>query len=136
MKELEKYRTELVGKKLIKVLHSDQGEGTEHLNGLGNAFYFSTVLEIENGKKYRFGNDWIDEWDESEKLIEVTHENWRISENIKFKNIKISEIILDDHNDIYIKLENDILLYHTMDYGDGLFFDEYSNMFDSNGKPL
>lgn len=134
MKELEKYKTKLVGKKLIKVLHSDQGEGIEHLNGLGNAYYFSTVLELENGERYRFGNDWIDKWDESEKLIEVTHLNWGIKKNTEFNNIKISDLIIDGNHDIYIKLENDILIYHTIDYGDKLFFNKYSELFDSNGK--
>ncbi len=134
MKELEKYKSELIGEKLIKVLHSDQGEGVEHLNGLGYAYYFSTVIELENENKYRFGNDWIDRWDESEKLSEVTHENWGIKENINFNNIRISDIIVDVYGDVYIKLENGILIYHTIDYGDQLFFDKYSDIFDSNGK--
>ena len=118
MKELEKYKSEWIGEKLIKVFHTDQGEGIEHLNGLGYAYYFSTVFELENGKKYLFGNDWIHEWDKSEKLIEVTHENWGIEKNIKFNDILISDIIVDDYDDVYIKLENGVLIYHTMDYGD------------------
>ncbi|MGY3794036.1 hypothetical protein [Aquimarina sp. 433] len=134
MKELEKYKSKLIGKKLIKVLHSDQGEGIEHLNGLGNAYYFSTVLELENGEKYRFGNDWIDEWDESEKLMEVTHQNWEIKKNTKFHDLEISDLIIDEYHDVYIKLENEVLVYHKIDYGDKLFFDKYSKLFDSNGK--
>ncbi|WP_299442993.1 hypothetical protein [uncultured Aquimarina sp.] len=122
MKELEKYKSELIGKKLIKVLHSDQGEGIEHLNGFGNPYYFSTVLELENGEKYRFGNDWIDKWDESEKLMEVTHLNWGIKKSTKYNSLRISDLIIDEHNDVYIKLENEALIYHTIDYGDKLFF--------------
>jgi len=134
MNELEKYRSELIGEKLIKVFHTEQGQGIEHLNGLGYAYYFSTIFELENGNKYRFGNEWIDEWDESEKLSEVTHENWGIKKSIKFNNILISDIVIDEYDDVYIKLENDVLIYHTIDYGDKLFFDKYSDLFDSNGK--
>ena len=134
MEDFEKYKSELIGEKLIKILHTDQGEGVEHLNGLGYAYYFSTVLELENGKKYRFGNDWINKWDESERLSEVTHKNWNIEKSKKFNNVRISDIIIDDYDEIYIKLENGILIYHTMDYGDQLFFDKYSDLFNSDGK--
>ncbi len=134
MKELEKYRSELIGEKLTKVFHTDQGEGIEHLNGLGYAYYFSTVFELENGNRYRFGNDWIDTWDESEKLSEVTHKKWGIKKSKKFNNFRISDIIVDNHGEIYIKLENGIVIYHTVFYGDQLFFDKYSDLFDSNGN--
>jgi hypothetical protein len=134
--EIEPYKTELIGKILKNVLFSDQGEGITHLEGLGNAYYFSTVLEIETGKKYRFGKDWISEWDNTEELNEVTHENWRIPRDITYRNIKISDIIIDEHDEIYIALENDVLIYHSIDYGDKLFFEHYSTIFDNNGKLL
>jgi len=134
MKELEKYKPELIGQKLIKVFHTDQGEGIEYLNGLGNAYHFSTILELENNKKYQFGNDWIEIWEDSAELKEVTHKNWEVKRNIKFNNIGISDLIVGENNDVYIKLENDVLIYHTIDYGDKLFFDKYKNIFDSNGK--
>lgn len=46
----------------------------------------------------------------------------------------ISDIVLDEYEDIYIKLENDVLIYHTTEYGDELLFDEYSKVFDESGK--
>jgi hypothetical protein len=134
MEKINKYKLELVGKKLIRVLHSNQSDGVEHLNGLGSAYYFSTVLELENGKKYCFGNDWIDEWDNSKPLNEVTYKNWQIEKNLRYKNVYISDIIVDELNDVYIKLENNVIIHHTIDYGDNLFFNKYSDLFDSNGK--
>ncbi len=134
MDALNEYKSKLVGKRLIKVLHTDQVKGIEHLNGLGNTYYFSTILQLENGKKYSFSNDWIYEWNSSEPLKEVTHKNWGIEKNLRFKKIIISDILVDELNDIYIKLENDVVIYHTIDYGDKLFFKKYSDLFDSKGN--
>ncbi|WP_298760979.1 hypothetical protein [uncultured Psychroserpens sp.] len=136
LSEIKPYKSLLVGKKLKNVFFTHQGEGTVHLEGLGSAYYFSTILETEDKKKYCFGNDWITKWDANEHLYEVTHENWRIPRNIKYRNIAIIDILIDDDDEIYIRLENDVLIYHTMDYGDKLFFDEYSTLFDKNGKLL
>jgi len=130
--KLETYKTNLVGKKLKRVLHSDQGEGVEHLNGLGYAYYFSTVLELENGDLYDFSDHWIILWDETEPLQEVTHNNWRIKKNIQYKNQLITDIIILKDDQLYIILQNDVIIYHTTTYGDKLFFDKYSNLFDSD----
>lgn len=131
MDKLNQYKKELIGKKLINVFHTDQGNGIEHLNGLGNAYYFSTIIEIENNKKYIFGNDWIDKWDNSEKLSAITHNKWGIKKSIKFKNEVITNILFDDCNDIYFLLANKTIFYHNIDYGDKLFFDNYSNITNS-----
>ena len=130
MEELEEIKLELIGKKLLKVFHTDQGKGIEHLEGLGNAYYFSTVLELENNLKYDFGNNWISKWTDSEPLYEVTHENWGINKNIEYNNVIISDLIIDDEDDIYIKLKNDVVIYHTIDYGDGLYFNQFSDLFN------
>ena len=89
---LETYKTQLVGQKIKRVLHSDQGTGVEHLNGLGYAYYFSTVMELENGDMYHFSEEWIDLWDNSNPLKEVTHANWHIEKDIQFENQLIPTI--------------------------------------------
>ena len=133
MQQLENYKSLLIGQLLVKVYHTNQGEGIEHLNGLGKAYYFSSVLELKNGQRFIFDNDWIDTWDASEPLFEVTHQNWHISNTIIFNNRIITDIILDQHKDLYIKLDNDVLIYHTTAYGDGLFIESFKKVFGKKG---
>lgn len=136
MKDVEKYKSELIGRKLRRVLHSEQITSEAMLEGLGKMHYFSTVLELTNGKKYWFGRDWIDLWDESKPLKEVTHRNWGIDRNLTFEKCEIKDIIVVDHDDIYFRLENDVVFYHCDFYGDRLYFEKYSDLFDADGNLL
>ncbi len=129
---LETYRKQLVGKRMKRVLHTDQSKGVEHLNGLGNAYYFSTVLELENGDRYNFSEEWIETWDNNRPLKEVTYDNWTIEKDIQFKNQFIEDILKDEHDSLYILLQNNVVMYHMTVYGDELFFKKHSDLFHAD----
>jgi len=91
-------------------------------------------LELENGEKFIFGNEWINKFDNSEKLFNINHNTWVYDKNNIFNNILITEILIDEYNEIYIKLENDVIIYHSIDYGDKLYIEKYSEVFDRKGN--
>ena len=84
-------------------------------------------MELDNGKKYAFNRDYIWEWDNSEKIIEIKTEYKK-----KYENKQILDIINVD--DIYFKMENDMVLHHDEAFGSELVFEKYSEYFNENGQ--
>jgi len=132
--DIEKYRKELIGKKITGLFHTDQGTGHELLPGLGNAFYFSCVFQVEGGATFDLSNESIDPWVSQEPLLPITHKQWQIEEELEFIGKRIVEIMQDEHLDIYLRLENDTLLYMTIDYGNALQVVHYQTVFDERGN--
>ncbi len=124
----------LIGKKLVKLLHTEQGHGEVMLEGLGHAYFFRTVFEVEGGEKFDFGFDWIVPWHKNDTLMEVTHENWDVNPEIRFTDVAIKEIITDEAGELMIRLENDTVVFQGNHYGTTLHIMKYSDLFDTNGK--
>jgi len=133
--ELNKYKDFLLHQQLKGVYHSEMSKARVLLEGLGPAYYFSTILELENGECFALGENWIEKYTNGkEKLTEITHQNWIIDKEIIYKGKSITDILTDEYGAIYIKLENDILIFHNIDYGDDLLFKKYEEVFDNNDK--
>ncbi len=136
MQDLRNIKNEVVGKTLINLFHTPLGEGFTHLQGLGKAYYFRTVIQIDNGKKFDFGFDWIMEWNKDELLTEINHQNWGINPKLEFKNQKIKEIIIDVYGELIIRLDNDVIIYQGNDNGVSLHVHAYSEIFNSDGTMI
>lgn len=133
MKDLNTIRTKIVGKTVTGLYHTPLEAGAVQLDGLGTPQYFSTVLEFDNSEKYEFGFDWITKWDKNEKLIEVNHFNWNIDKKIVFKRKSLKEIILDEVGDVFLRLDNDVIIYQGNFNGVTLHVQEYSELFEKDG---
>lgn len=125
MTEIDKFNKFLVGQRLAKIWHTPQLRSDNELEGLGTPYYFRSVLELEDGNKFVFGNDWIADWDNSEALTAVTHESWHIEPDVTFSGQLITEILSNSVDEAFIRLENNSVIYHTNFYGDQLFIEAF-----------
>jgi len=126
--EFEEYRKMVIGRVLTNLFFTKQDGPYDYMPGISRAYYFWTVMELDNSTKLRFGNDYIVEWDGKEELIVLTNYNWELPEDIIFKNQKITDLIKDDYDQLIFHLENGITIIHTIDYGDALFIENQTNM--------
>ena len=126
--EFEEYRKMVIGRVLTNLFFTKQDGPYDYMPGISPAYYFWTVMELDNSTKLRFGNDYIVEWDGKEELIVLTSYNWELPEDIIFKNQKITDLIKDDYDQLIFHLENGITIIHTIGYGDALFIENQTNM--------
>ncbi|MBA9074985.1 hypothetical protein GGR22_003162 [Flavobacterium gossypii] len=126
--EFEEYRKMVIGRVLTNLFFTKQDGPYDYMPGISPAYYFWTVMELDNSTKLRFGNDYIVEWDGKEELIVLTNYNWELPEDIIFKNQKITDLIKDDYDQLIFHLENGITIIHTIGYGDALFIENQTNM--------
>jgi hypothetical protein len=123
MEELEEYKKMLVGKTLTNLFFTKQDGPYDYMPGIFPAYYFFTIMELDNEKKFRFSNDYITEWENDEPIITLDNQNWDLPKNIVFKGQKIVELTKDEYQQITIHLENATTIKHTIDYGDQLFIE-------------
>jgi len=130
MENFNKLKSEIINSVLIKIYRTEKPFTEFWFDGLGNLLSYKYVLELDNGKRYEFHYDYLCDWDDSEKIIELETE----SKN-EFTNKQIVDIITDKElNGIYFKTENDMILYHNNDFGSELKFEKYSEVFSEKGK--
>lgn len=124
MTELEKYRELIIGRTLTNLYFTKQDGPHDYRPGITPAYYFSTVMEVDNKVKYRFGSDFVVEWNDEEPLITLTDENWLLPKGLVFKGQKVIDLEKDDEYDQWIfHLENGTTIRHTIDYGDKLYIE-------------
>jgi hypothetical protein len=123
MVELEEYKNLLVGKTLSNLYFTKQDGPYDYMPGIFPAYYFSTIMEVDNQGMYRFSFDFIVEWENDEPLIELTIKNWDLPKNLVYKGQKIVDLTKDEYQQITIHLENGTTIAHTIDYGDQLFIE-------------
>lgn len=121
MSELAEYQALLVGRALTNLFFTKQDGPHDYMPGISPAYYFSTILELDNQTRWRFSSDYIVEWKDEEPLITLTNENWNLPQALVFKGQKIVDLALDDAEQLIFYLENGTTICHTMDYGDQLF---------------
>lgn len=129
MTALEEYNKMIIGKTLTNLFFTKQNGPHDYMPGIPPAYYFSTIMELDGYKLYRFGNDFINEWKEEEPLLLLTHENWGLSHSVDYKGQKIVAITQDEYQQLTFHLENGTTIAHTIDYGDQLFI-ENNNIID------
>jgi len=130
MKNFEKLKSEIMNSFLIRIYRTREPFTTFWFEGLGNLLSYKFIFEIDNKKKYELGHDYLSEWNDEEKIVEL---------EIDFKNIrknkKIIDVILDsEYDSVYLKLEDGMVVYHDTTFGSELGFEKYSKMFDEKGK--
>jgi hypothetical protein len=133
MTELEKYRDLIVGRTLTNLYFTKQDGPHDYMPGITPAYFFSTVMELDNEVRYRFGSDFVVGWNDEEPLITLTDENWFLPKGIVFKGQKVIDLAKDDEYDqLTFHLENGTTIWHTIDYGDGLHIENPDYPFDRN----
>ncbi len=123
MVELVEYKNMLVGKTLSSLFFTKQDGPYDYMPGIFPAYYFSTVMELDQQEMYRFSSDFIIEWENDEPLIELTNKNWDLAKNLVYKGQKIVDLTNNEYQQITIHLENGTTIAHTIDYGDQLFIE-------------
>ena len=123
MTELEKYKEMVIGKTLTNLFFTKQDGPHDYMPGISPAYYFSTIIELDNDKKLRFGNDFIVDWKDEEAIITLKNENWNLSKSLIFKGKKIVDLTEDEYQQLTFHLENGTTIAHTIDYGDQLFIE-------------
>ena len=123
MTELEEYKEMIVGKTLTNLFFTKQDGPHDFMPGISPAYYFSTIIELDNDKKLRFVNDFIVDWKDEEALITLTNENWDLPKSLVFKGKKIVDLTQDEYQQLTFHLENGTTIAHTIDYGDQLFIE-------------
>lgn len=131
---IKNWKSEFVGRIVTAIYHTKQDGPEEMFDGQVPVYYFDCVIEIDSKTKFAFGHDWISSWDKNEELYLVTHSNWEIDENLSFIGQKIKNIGVDEYNEMYFHLENDIIIYHNTSLGDQLFVTTYNDVFDDKGR--
>lgn len=129
MKDFEEYKKMLVGKTLTNLFFTKQDGPHDYRTGIPPAYYFSTIMEIENDKQLRFGNDFIVDWNDEEPIFALTNENWDLPKSLVFRGQKIVDLTKDDNQQLTFHLENGTTIAHSINYGDQLFIEnEYINL--------
>ncbi|MDN3693828.1 hypothetical protein QWZ06_16780 [Chryseobacterium tructae] len=121
MSELEKYKRLVLGRKLSNLFFTKQDGPYDYRPGISPAYYFSTVMELDDTVKLHFGNDFITDWISKEPLFMVTNRNWALPKELVFKGQKIIDLTIGEEEQLVFHLENGITIMHTIDYGDQLF---------------
>ena len=120
MEEYEEYRKLVLNKTLTNLLFTKQDGPHDYRPGIPPAYYFSTIMELDNREKLRFGSDYIVAWKDEEPLIIVTHQNWALPGTLVFKAQRIVALTGDDDGQLTIYLENGTTIAHKSDYGNQL----------------
>ncbi|MFD2602363.1 hypothetical protein [Flavobacterium suzhouense] len=123
MTEHEGYIKMVVGKTLTNLFFTKQDGPHDYMPGISPAYYFATILELDNDKKFQFGNDFIIDWKDQEPTITLTNENWALPKTLVFQGQKIVNLTKDEHEQLTFHLENGTTIAHTIDYGDQLFIE-------------
>ncbi len=123
MKDFEKYKKMLVGKTLTNLFFTKQDGPHDYMPGISPAYYFSTIMEIDNDKQLRFGNDFIVDWNDEEPIFALTNENWDLPKSLVFRGQKIVDLTKDDNQQLTFHLENGTTIAHSINYGDQLFIE-------------
>lgn len=123
MTELEQYIKMVVGHTLINLFFTKQDGPHDYMPGISPAYYFSTIMELDNNKKLCFGKDIIFDWKDEEPIISLTSENWNLPKTLVFKGQKIVDLTKDAYDQLTIHLENGTTIAHTIDYGDKLLIE-------------
>lgn len=121
MADFEQYTKMVVGKTLTNLFFTKQNGPHDYMPGIPPAYYFSTIMELDNNKRLRFGNDFVVDWEGDEPIIILTHENWNLPSTLIYKEQKIVDLTQDEEQQLTFHLENGTTIAHTMDYGDQLF---------------
>ncbi len=129
MQDFEKLKSEIINSTLKKIYRTKKPFTEFWFEGLGNLLSYKYVMELDNGKKYEFLYDYLCDWDESEKIVELQTDFQN-----GFQNKKITDVLTEGHEGIYFKMENDMILYHNNDFGSELAFEKSSELFDDSGK--
>lgn len=123
MTDFEKYREILIGRTLTNLFFTKQDGPHDYMPGVTPAYYFSTVMELDNEIKYYFRCDYIQEWNGEEPLITLTNENWLLPKDLVFKGQKITDLVKDEYDQLVFHLENGTAIWHNMDFGDSLYIE-------------
>jgi hypothetical protein len=120
MTDIKAYKKMLVGKILTNLFFTKQDGPYNYMPGISPAYYFSTIMEIDNDKKLQFGNDFIVDWNDDEPIIALTNKNWDLPKTLIYKEQRIVDVSKDEYEQLTFHLENGITIAHTIDYGDQL----------------
>jgi hypothetical protein len=130
MENFNKIKSEIINSILIKIYRTEKPINEFWFDGLGNLSSYKYVMELNNRKKYEFHYDYLCDWNESEKIIELETEFKNY-----FKNKRIENIIVENEtNGIYFRMENNMVLYHNNDFGSELGFESYTELFNEKGQ--
>lgn len=130
MENFDKIKSEIINSVLVKIYRTKNPFTEFWFDGLGNLQTYKYIMELNSGKKYEFHYDYLCDWDDSEKIIELESEF-----KSDFKNKRIIDLISENNIDgIFFRLENDKILYHNNDFGSELGFESYSELFNESGQ--
>lgn len=125
MDNMVEFKKMVVGKTITNLYFTDQKGPYDYCPGITPAYYFFTIMELENDKKYRFHHNLIIDWTESdsEPLITLTHENWGLPISVIFKEQKIASLSQDKFDNMIFYLENGVTITRGENYGDQLLIE-------------
>lgn len=87
--------------------------------GLPSVDYFSIIVELDNGLKYKLNVDEVIPWADNKQLIPVNKNIQPTIEIDQYLNKEIKDIRKNEYNQCYLLLENDMVLYYSVDWGSG-----------------
>lgn len=117
---LTEIRQQCIGLQLIQLYTTPMDEGEELIPGLGNFYNFDTIFELENGKLYRLGDDFVLPWLGNIPLTPV-----EASKNLHFNNLPyqgkiLTAILKNENGDVSILLDDEINIQHKTELGSEL----------------
>lgn len=131
MKATNSIHESIIGHSIMKCYRIKKPSSTfMHEDGLGELEWFPIIIETNSGKKYNLEEDNLEYWNSNEPLIELktTHLHNHF-------NKKITAVIIDkEYGGIYLKLENDYLIYHDTSMGSEIMIEKEEEILDQNGN--
>lgn len=133
MTAFEKYRALVIGRTLTNLFFTKQDGPHDYRPGIPPAYYFSTIMELDNQEKLRFENDFIVAWNDEAPLFNLTNENWGLPKSLEFRGQKIVDVTKGELEQLTFYLENGTTIAHKVDDGDQLWI-ENPNLTTTTGK--
>ncbi|MEO8151124.1 MAG: hypothetical protein ABI723_26065 [Bacteroidia bacterium] len=133
-KEIEAIKPSVVGRTLTNLYHTKLSEKFELLPGVSHVLYFRTIIELDHTEHYDFWKSYLNKWNSTEQLFPVSNEQWDVPDSRFFIGQKVKDIKVDHHGQVYLILENDIAIEHTIDYGDGIRIKPFKELIEAEER--
>ncbi len=121
---------ELRGKKITKFYKTQGPDSRFYFDGLGELGWFKLIIETDNQGRYNLGEDFIDKWESKQRLVEIKPEPYD-----KIGTLEIVDLIFEEKYDgVYLKLQNNYVIYHLTFFGSEFIIEKYEKVFDELGQ--
>ena len=129
MSRFEEIEQRFVNTTITKFYRVKKANDIFWFEGLGELESFAILFEIEDGNLYELEENNIVKWSGNDDLVRM-----KINEPMHFKTQRIIQLIGEkEFGGVFIKLENNMVVYHRTFFGSELIVENYDEVFNEKG---